>query len=110
MTYLASIESEFRDTHVKVALQSIEAILVDLPTIRPHVLAMATMHSQTIVLVRILTEDGVEGIGEGTTIGGLSYGEESAEGIKLAIDTYIAPVLATRDLGRVAETMGTIGR
>ncbi|WP_432787571.1 muconate/chloromuconate family cycloisomerase [Novosphingobium rhizosphaerae] len=95
---------------MKVALQSVEAILVDLPTIRPHVLAMATMHRQTIVLVRIRTADGIEGIGEGTTIGGLSYGEESAEGIKLVIDTYIAPVLATCDLGRVAETMAAISR
>lgn len=108
--YLAGIESEFGETSVKVALQSIEAILVDLPTIRPHVLAMATMHRQTIVLVRILTRDGIEGIGEGTTIGGLSYGEESAEGIKLTIDTYIAPILATCDLGQVAATMGVIGR
>ena len=96
--------------HVRISLQSIEAILVDLPTIRPHVLAMATMHSQTIVLVRIRTHDGIEGIGEGTTIGGLSYGEESAEGIKLTIDSYIAPVLAGCDLARVAETMGAIGR
>ncbi|WP_174596070.1 muconate/chloromuconate family cycloisomerase [Sphingomonas azotifigens] len=95
---------------MKVALHSIEAILVDLPTIRPHVLAMATMHRQTIVLVRIRTDDGIEGIGEGTTIGGLSYCEESAEGIKLAIDTYIAPLLATCDVSRVAETMGAIGR
>ncbi|WP_218018150.1 hypothetical protein [Sphingomonas azotifigens] len=46
--YLVDIERAVRETHVKLALESIEAILVDLPTIRPHVLAMATMHSQTI--------------------------------------------------------------
>lgn len=95
---------------MRTLLESIETILVDLPTIRPHVLAMTTMRRQTIVLVRIRSHDGIEGIGEGTTIGGLSYGEESAEGIKLAIDTYIAPVLAACDLKRVAETMNTIGR
>lgn len=69
---------------------------------------MATMRSQSIVLVRIRTSDGIEGIGEGTTIGGLSYGEESPEGIKLAIDTYFEPVLETCDLARVAQTMATI--
>ena len=74
-----------------------DTYIVDIPTIRPHVLAMATMYHQSIVLVRLRDSDGVEGIGEGTTIGGLSYGEESPEGIKLTIETYIAPVLKTCD-------------
>ena len=65
----------------------IDTFIVDVPTIRPHVLAMATMRSQAVVLVRITCSDGVVGIGEGTTIGGLSYGDESPEGIKLVIDT-----------------------
>ena len=75
------------------SIQKVETILVDLPTIRPHVLSMATMHRQTIVIVRMHCSDGIVGIGEGTTIGGLSYGDESPESIKLAIDTYFAPIL-----------------
>jgi muconate cycloisomerase len=74
-------------------IHSIESFIVDVPTIRPHVLAMATMRSQAIVFVRIRCTDDIEGLGEATTIGGLSYGEESPEGIKLAIDTYFAPIL-----------------
>jgi muconate cycloisomerase len=89
---------------------TIEAVIIDIPTIRPHVLAMATMRRQSVVLVRILGEDGVEGLGEGTTIGGLSYGDESPEGIKLTIDTYIGPVLAGCDLTRVGATMAKINR
>ena len=73
-------------------------------------LSVATMHSQTIVLVRILCADGIEGIGEAATIGGLSYGEESPEGIKLAIDAYIEPVLRTADAACVAGTMLDIQR
>jgi len=69
---------------------------------------MATMSHQSIVLVRMRDSDGVEGIGEGTTIGGLSYGEESPEGIKLAIDTYIAPVLKSCDPTRVAAAMAKV--
>jgi muconate cycloisomerase len=91
-------------------LSGIDTFIVDLPTIRPHVLAMATMRQQSIVLVRIRSADGIEGVGEGTTIGGLSYGDESPEGIKLAIDTYIAPLLEARDIGRVNETMLAIGK
>jgi muconate cycloisomerase len=93
-----------------VSLKRIETIIVDVPTIRPHVLAMATMHRQSIVLVRVLGDDGVEGVGEGTTIGGLSYGPESPESIKLAIDTYIAPILATCDLSRIGQAMALVGK
>ncbi|GAM05262.1 muconate and chloromuconate cycloisomerase [Novosphingobium sp. MBES04] len=69
---------------------------------------MATMHSQAMTIVRLVDGDGVEGLGEGTTIGGLSYGEESPESIKSAIDTYILPVLEASDISRVGETMARI--
>lgn len=93
-----------------IGADQIHTFIVDIPTIRPHVLAMATMRSQTVVLVQITCSDGITGLGEGTTIGGLSYGDESPEGIKLAIDTYITPILKTCNLSRVAETMAKIGR
>jgi len=73
------------------AIERVETIVLDVPTIRPHVLSVATMQSQTVVLVRLHCADGVEGVGEGTTIGGLHYGGESPEGIKLAIDAYFSP-------------------
>ncbi|SAL62444.1 muconate/chloromuconate family cycloisomerase [Caballeronia telluris] len=86
-------------------ITSVEAILVDLPTIRAHQLAMATMQQQTLVIVRLHSSDGIEGIGEATTIGGLSYGDESPEGIKLTIDTYLAPALVGLDSTNVNGAM-----
>lgn len=80
-------------------------MLVDLPTIRPHKLSMAVMNGQTLMLVRIRCSDGTVGIGEGTTIGGLAYGAESPEGMKLAIDTYFAPQLIGADANRVPALM-----
>lgn len=77
-------------------IDQIETMILDIPTIRGHVLSMATMRTQSAVLVKIRFSDGSEGIGEGTTIGGLSYGAESPEGIQSAIDTYIAPLLIGR--------------
>jgi len=74
-------------------IERIETTIVDIPTIRGHVLSMTTMMVQSIVLVRVKFSDGSEGLGEGTSIGGMSYGAESPESIKLAIDTYIAPTL-----------------
>jgi len=91
-------------------ISSIEAILVDLPTIRAHQLAMATMQQQTLVIVRLRCSDGVEGIGEATTIGGLSYGDESPEGIKLTIDTYLAPALAGEDATNVHGAMARLNK
>ena len=67
-------------------IQSIEAILVDLPTIRAHKLAMTTLTRQTLVIVRLACSDGLTGLGEATTIGGLAYGDQSPESIKSAID------------------------
>jgi muconate cycloisomerase len=89
---------------------SVEAILVDLPTIRAHQLAMATMQQQTLVIVKLRSSDGVEGIGEATTIGGLSYGEESPEGIKLTIDTYLAPALVGLDATNINAAMARLNK
>ena len=78
---------------MSATIQSIEAILVDIPTIRPHKLSMTTMGVQTMVIVRMKDSDGLEGLGEATTIGGLAYGPESPESVKLTIDTYFKPLL-----------------
>ncbi|PWR01243.1 muconate cycloisomerase [Meridianimarinicoccus roseus] len=74
-------------------IDQIETLILDIPTIRGHVLSMATMRAQSAVLVTIRFSDGSVGIGEGTTIGGLSYGAESPESIRSAIDTYVTPAL-----------------
>ncbi len=89
-------------------IDKIECFLVDLPTIRPHVLSMTTMRRQTIVLVQLFCSDGTFGLGEGTTIGGLSYGEESPESIKLTIDLYMRPLLLLADADRPAQTMAAL--
>ncbi|WP_028225526.1 muconate/chloromuconate family cycloisomerase [Paraburkholderia ferrariae] len=95
---------------MNATVSSIEAILVDLPTIRPHQLAMATMQQQTLVVVKLLSSDGVVGIGEATTIGGLAYGDESPEGIKLTIDTYLAPALVGTDATNVHAAMAKLNK
>lgn len=86
-------------------IESIETIIVDLPTIRPHKLAMHTMQRQTLVVIRLRCSDGVEGIGESTTIGGLSYGNESPESIKTNIDTHLAPMLMGQPASNINAAM-----
>jgi muconate cycloisomerase len=83
------------DTSILIA--SVDVLLLDLPTIRPHQLSVATMRRQKLVLVRIQASDGIVGWGEATTIGGLAYGEESPESIRTNIETYMAPILVGAD-------------
>lgn len=94
----------------RVRIDRVETLLLDLPTIRPHKLSVATMNGQTLMLVRVYCADGTVGIGEGTTIGGLAYGAESPEGMKLAIDTYFAPLMLGEDANRVSALMMRINR
>ena len=80
-----------------IRIESVDVLLLDLPTIRPHQLSVATMRRQKLVLVKVGASDGVTGWGEATTIGGLAYGEESPESIRTNIAIYIAPLLAGLD-------------
>lgn len=77
-------------------IESIEAILVDLPTMRTHHLAFASVNVQNYVIVKIAA-GGLVGIGEAATIGGPAWAEESTEGIKSMIDVYLAPRLVGQD-------------
>jgi muconate cycloisomerase len=89
-------------------IQYIETFLLDVPTIRPHKLSVATMNTQTLVLLRVRCADGIQGWGEATTIGGLAYGEESPESIKTNIDTYIAPLVIGMDAAQPAKAMARV--
>lgn len=91
-------------------IDQIESIIIDVPTVRGHVLSMTTMMTQSVVLVHVRFSDGSESWGEGASIGGLSYGPESVESIKLAIDTYIAPVLLGKDADRISAAFGLMAR
>jgi muconate cycloisomerase len=91
-------------------VERVETILVDLPTIRPHKLSVATMDGQTLMLVKVHCSDGFVGIGEGTTIGGLAYGGESPESMKLAIDAYFRPLMLGQDATAVRSLMARIGK
>ncbi len=89
-------------------IASIETILADLPTIRPHKLAMATITSQSLVLVRVRDEDGVEGFGEASVIP--HYGSETVEAIKGVIDGYLAPALIGKDPSALEELLRQMDR
>ncbi|MBT79096.1 MAG: muconate cycloisomerase [Alteromonadaceae bacterium] len=91
-------------------ISQINSYIVDIPTIRPHKLSMTSMAVQSMVIVRIRDSEGREGIGEGTTIGGLAYGAESPESIKTNIDSYITPLLEGKGTDNPQVVMQDIHR
>ena len=97
-------------TSAAPVIERVDTMLIDLPTIRPHKLSVATMDGQTLMLVRIRCSDGIEGWGEGTTIGGLAYGAESPEGMKLTVDRYVGPLLIGQDATRIQALMAHVGQ
>lgn len=74
-------------------IRSFDVYILDLPTIRPHQLAMHTIVSQAIVVGCVTDDEGREGWSEVATIGGASYGESTPEAIKANIDAYITPLI-----------------
>jgi len=81
------------------AIRSISSVIIDAPTVRRHKLSNTEISHQGFVLVRVILENGVEGYGEASTLGGPRWAEESVESIKAAIDAYLAPGLIGRPAG-----------
>lgn len=80
-----------------ITIERFDTHIVDLPTLRPHKLAMHTLQGQTLVILRIYCSDGIVGVGEATTIGGLAYAGESPESIKVNLGKWFAPLLNGQD-------------
>lgn len=74
-------------------IKSIKTRIVDVPTTRKHKLSNTAISHQSYTLVRIALSDGSVGYGEGATLGGPRWAEESPESIKSVIDIYLRPAL-----------------
>lgn len=86
-----------------LAIESVTTTLLDLPLRRPHRVATGTIEHQSAVLVRLRTAGGIEGVGEAVVPGGPWWGGECIEGVKILIDSYLAPLLLGQDAGRVEQ-------
>ena len=86
------------ETALRIA--DVETISIKAPTIRAHKLSNTEIHHKAIILTRITLENGVTGYGEGSSLGGPRWAEESPESIRACIDTYLAPVLLGQPANR----------
>eukprot|EP01037_Dinobryon_pediforme_P005774 gene5774-5837_t len=76
-----------------LAITSISATIVDVPTIRKHKLSSLSVTAQSYVIVQIRLGNGVVGVGEAATLGGPRWSESSVESIKANIDAYLTPAV-----------------
>jgi muconate cycloisomerase len=90
------------DLRHDLAVQAISSTIVDVPTVRRHKLSNTSVSAQSYVIVELRLENGVVGIGEAATLGGPRWSEESVEGIKSTIDTYLAPAVLGQPAGAFA--------
>ena len=81
------------DLRRDLAIQEVEATIVDVPTVRKHKLSSLSVTAQSYTIVQLRLANGVTGIGEAATLGGPRWSEESVESIKETIDAYLKPAL-----------------
>ena len=84
-------------------VETVRTTLVDLPLRRPHQFRDSTMDVQGVLLVRVITGDGVVGVGEGVVPGGPWWGGESVETMQVVVDRYLTPLAVGADLSRLPE-------
>jgi muconate cycloisomerase len=87
------------------AIVSIDSTIVDVPTVRKHMLSSLSVTAQSYVIVELRLANGVTGVGEAATLGGPRWSEESVESIKANIDAYLSPAI----LGLPADQFELMG-
>lgn len=93
-----------------LTVESIDTVIVDIPTVRPHRFSTLSIDHQSHVIARLRTAQGVEGIGEAVVPGGPWWGGESVESIKVMIDTYLAPTVVGQEVTRVERILAGMDR
>jgi muconate cycloisomerase len=76
-----------------LVVREVTSHIVDVPTVRQHKLSSTSVTAQNYVIVRLRLANGIEGIGEASTLGGPRWSEESVEAMKANIDAYLAPAV-----------------
>jgi muconate cycloisomerase len=91
-------------------VETVRTTLVDLPLRRPHQFRDTTADVQGVLVVRVITGDGVVGVGEGVVPGGPWWGGESVETMQVVVDRYLAPLAVGADLSRLPALRERIDR
>lgn len=86
-------------------VSAVNSVLVDMPVKRPHQHAKVDARQQSYLLVQVMTDAGIEGIGEVATPGGPWWSGDSVESVKATIDSYLGPALIGESATSFVRTM-----
>ncbi len=87
-------------------IRSIEVRLVGLPMIHPFTTSFGTVKEKATVLARVVTDDGVEGWGEGSALPFPFYKPETTDTAMLALTKYIAPLVVGKSIAHPSDVLG----
>ena len=82
-------------------IKRISTLVVDIPLTRPHVMSLMTVKEINYLFVRIEGDNGIEGWGETTFLGGPTWSEESVEGAAAVVNKYVGPYLIGKDFTQI---------
>ncbi|MBM7714108.1 muconate cycloisomerase [Bacillus thermophilus] len=93
----------------KTKIKEIKTVIVDIPIKRPHQFSTEKVSTKSFVLIKLTLNNGVVGIGEGTTPG-IWWSGESVETMKLVIDRYAAPLLLDEEPEYIERLLQKLNR
>jgi o-succinylbenzoate synthase len=82
---------------------AVELVRIDLPLVRPFRTSFGLQTTRDVLLVRVATDDGVEGWGECVTTAAPVYSEEFTDGAALVLRDHLVPRLLADDRSVSAE-------
>ena len=91
-------------THLKI--ERIDTTRLDIDLKQPITMSFGVVRSINVILVRMRDQDGLEGLGEATVLGGPFWGGESAEAVQATIEAYLKPLL----LGTKVQGIGALSQ
>ncbi len=93
-------------THLKI--ERIDTTRLDIDLKQPITMSFGVVRSINVILVRMRDQDGLEGLGEATVLGGPFWGGESAEAVQATIESYLKPLLLgtkVQGIGAISQTL-----
>lgn len=90
-------------------IEKVHSVIVDVPIARPHQFSTEIVTTKSFLLIQIELENGLIGIGEGTTPG-IWWNGESVETMQLVINQYLTPILVGQDPRNIEQLLQTFDR
>lgn len=90
-------------------IKKVHSVIVDVPIARPHQFSTEIVTTKSFLLIQIELENGLIGIGEGTTPG-IWWNGESVETMQLVINQYLTPILVGQDPRNIEQLLQTFDR